>query len=265
MKTRDVVVAAIAVALTVVAGLLVLNFRTGEKKIEQRSSVSTPRRRPAVPARRWACCSGRRSPAATATTCCSTATRSSRRCSAAIRGATKTITFETYIYWSGDDRPGVRRCAGRARARRRQGARAARLGRQQQDGRRSCVDEMKRPASRSRKLPPAALVPPRAAEQPHAPQAAGRRRPHRLHRRRRHRRRMDRPRAGPGPLARHAFPGRRARSSRRCRRCSWTTGSRPPATCCTARDYFPGARAGGRRPRRRCSAARRPAAARACS
>ena len=24
----------------------------------------------------------------------------------AIRGATRTITFETYIYWSGDDRQG---------------------------------------------------------------------------------------------------------------------------------------------------------------
>jgi hypothetical protein len=35
MKARDVVVAAIAVALTVFVGLIALNFRTGEKQIEQ--------------------------------------------------------------------------------------------------------------------------------------------------------------------------------------------------------------------------------------
>ena len=45
---------------------------------------------------------------------------------------------------------------------------------------------------------------------------------------------VDRRRAGRGALARHALPRRRARSSRRCRRSSWTTGSRPPARCCTA-------------------------------
>ena len=38
---------------------------------------------------------------------------------AAIQGAQRTITFETYIYWSGDDREAVRRRAGRARAQRR--------------------------------------------------------------------------------------------------------------------------------------------------
>ena len=62
---------------------------------------------------------------------------------AAIRGARKNITFETYIYWSGDDRPRVRRCAGGAGARRRQGARAARLGRQPEDRRTTLLDEMK--------------------------------------------------------------------------------------------------------------------------
>jgi cardiolipin synthase len=33
--------------------------------------------------------------------------------------------------------------------------------------------------------------------------------------------------------------GPRARWSRKCRRYSWTTGSRSPARCCTAPDYFP--------------------------
>ena len=44
----------------------------------------------------------------------------------AIRGAQKTITFETYIYWSGEIGEAVHRRACRARARRRQGARAVR-------------------------------------------------------------------------------------------------------------------------------------------
>ena len=154
------------------------------------------------------------------------------------RAPSASITFETYIYWSGEIGTALRRCAGRARARRRQGARAARLGRQPEDGRRAARGDARR-RRRDPQVPPAALVRPRPAQQPHAPQAAGRRRPRRLHRRRRHRRRMDRPRAGPGALARLALPRSKGRSSRRCRRCSWTTGSRPPARCCTGRTTFP--------------------------
>ena len=48
---------------------------------------------------------------------------------AAIRAAEYSVAFETYIYWSGDIGQRLRRCAGRAGARRHQGARAARLGR----------------------------------------------------------------------------------------------------------------------------------------
>ena len=35
MKARDIAVAAITIALTAVAGVIALNFRTGEKQIEQ--------------------------------------------------------------------------------------------------------------------------------------------------------------------------------------------------------------------------------------
>ena len=58
-------------------------------------------------------------------------------------------------------------------------------------------------------LSPALLVSPRPAQQPHAPQAAGRRRQDRLHRRRRHGHRMERRPAGPAAVARNAFQGRR--------------------------------------------------------
>ena len=69
---------------------------------------------------------------------------------------------------------------------------------------------------------------------------------------------------GPAALARLPLQGRRARWSRRCRRCSSTTGSRPPAAYCTARNIS----RSSRRPAtwtRRCSAARRWAARRACT
>ena len=90
-----------------------------------------------------------------------------------------------------------------------------------------------------RALPPAALVQPGAHQQPHPPQAAGRRRPDRLHRRRRHRRPLGRQCQDPRALARYALSASKARWSRRCRRRSSTTGSRRPATCCTASEYFP--------------------------
>ena len=79
---------------------------------------------------------------------------------------------------------------------------------------------------------------PRAAQQPHAPQAADRRRQGRLHRRRRHRRRVARQCAGSGRTGATRISGSKGRSSRRCRRCSWTTGSRSPAKCCTAPTTF---------------------------
>ena len=151
----------------------------------------------------------------------------------------------------------VRRRARRARARRRQGARAARLGRQQQDGRGAA----RRDGARRRR---GAKVSPARAGTTSA----------RMNNRT-HRKllvvdgkvgftggvgiadRVDRPRAGPGPLARHALPSSKARWSRRCRPCSSTTGSRRPATVLHGADYFPALERGGRRRARRCSAARR--------
>ncbi len=55
----------------------------------------------------------------------------------AIRGAETSITFETYIYWSGEIAREFSSRHRRARPGRRQGPRAARLGRQHQDGRRA--------------------------------------------------------------------------------------------------------------------------------
>ncbi len=155
----------------------------------------------------------------------------------AIRGARTTIDFETYIYWSGDDRPGVRRCALRAGARRRQGARAARLGRLVEDGPGAGRRDEAARASRSRSTTRRTGAP-RPAQQPHAPEAPRRRRPGRLHRRRRHRRQVERRRAGPRPLARHPLPGRRPGRRADAGASSWTTGSRPPARCCTAPSTF---------------------------
>ena len=113
-------------------------------------------------------------------------------------------------------------------------------------------------------LPAAALVQPRPHEQPHAPQAAGDRRPRRLHRRRRHRRPVAGPRAGPGPLARHAFPrrrpGRRADPGGVQRQLDQDHGRGAQR-----RRLLPAA---GRRSAawtRTCSSARPPAAARACT
>ena len=213
-----------AVILTVLATLVILNLRA-EKKIDVKPATHLRGVGSAVPALDGRAARARRSSPATASKRCSTATRSFPSMLAAIRGASRRSTSRRYIYWSGDDREGVRRSARRARARRRQGPRAARLGRQPEDGQR--LDRRDAQAGvEIEQIPPAALVQPRPPQQPHAPQAPGRRRPRRLHRRRRHRRQVERPRAGPGALARHALSARRARRWRRCRRHSWTTGPR---------------------------------------
>jgi cardiolipin synthase len=111
----------------------------------------------------------------------------------AIRGKEDDHLRDLYLL-VGNDRQGIRRRAGRARARRRQGAPDARLDRQHEDGRRletPCAT----PASAAA-LPQAGLVEAGAPEQPHPPQAADRRRPRRLHGRRRHRRQVARQRPG---------------------------------------------------------------------
>ena len=156
---------------------------------------------------------------------------------AAIRGATRSIDFESYIYWGGDigkafaealserAKPASRCTSCSTRSARR---RWIRPGSPRWRGRRAGAQ-----------VPPGELVQPRPPQQPHPPQAARRRRLRRLHRRRRHRARMDRPRPGPRPLARHALPRRGPGRRARCRRSSSTTGSRSPAKCCTATTTFP--------------------------
>ena len=131
----------------------------------------------------------------------------------------------------------------RARARR-QGARAARLGRQPEDGRGAARRDEGGRRARSSAITRCTGTP-GAHEQPHAPQAAGRRRPGGLHRRRRHRRQVGRATQDRPTTGATRTTGSRARRSRRCRRRSSTTGSRPPARCCRARTTFRQLRAAG--------------------
>ena len=88
-------------AVTALAVLLIANFSLGDKKIDRRVeslySVADPQFQ-----RTMGACSGRRCFRATASRRCSTATRSSRRCSRRSAPRSETITFETYIYWSGE-------------------------------------------------------------------------------------------------------------------------------------------------------------------
>ena len=89
-----------------------------------------------------------------------------------------------------------------------------------------------------------------AVPQPAQPsQAAGGRRPPRLHRRHQHRRRE---RAGDQPGAsgaRHAFPRRRPGGRRSSSRPSPTTGLSPPARSCSTRPGFPSSRRAAMRSR----------------
>ena len=103
----------------------------------------------------------------------STATGSSPTCWRRSAARSKTITFETYIYWSGEIGDRVRRCAGRARAGRRQGARAVRLGRQRQDGRRLWSNAMKAAGVEVEQYNPLRWYTLAAHQQPHPPQAPG--------------------------------------------------------------------------------------------
>ena len=161
MRRRDIIVAAIAVALTLFAGLVALNFRTGEKQIEQKvarlyatqdaqfaRAMGVLLGPPILDGNRFE-------------------SRERRRdfpsMLAAIRARDATISFESYIYWSGEIGKRVRRGARRTRPRGRQGPRAARLAGQRQDGpAAACSTDGSRQASRSG-VPRAAVVSPCAA------------------------------------------------------------------------------------------------------
>ena len=125
----------------------------------------------------------------------------------AIRQAKQTINFETYIYWSGDiGREFVEALAERARAGVEVQVLLDWVGSQKMDE--ALLDKLKAAGVQVERYHPLHVVPPRAHEQPHSPQAAGRRRPHRLHRRRRHRGQLGWQRRLARPLAGFALPHR---------------------------------------------------------
>src|SRR6476620_8192367 len=101
MKARDVVVAAIAIAMTVVVGLIALNFRTGEKQIEQTIArlYSTPD--PQF-TRAMGVLLGPPILDGNQFDVLVNGDEIFPAMLAAIRGARTTISFESYIYWSGD-------------------------------------------------------------------------------------------------------------------------------------------------------------------
>ena len=113
-------VALLSCLATLAVVFLALNLGAGEKKIEQQ--LDAPVRRPHDPqfARSMGVLLG--PPIIDGNRVAGAAQRrrrSSRRCSRRSAARRRSITFETYIYWSGSDRPRVRRGARRARARRR--------------------------------------------------------------------------------------------------------------------------------------------------
>ena len=156
----------------------------------------------------------------------------------AIRGAQRTITFETYIYWSGAIGKAFAGRAGRARAGRREGPRAARLGRHRQDGRRDARSRWSRRAWRSSSTIRSAGTTWDALNN------------------RTHRKLLvvDGRIGFTGGVGiadnwlgnaqdpdhwRDSHFRWKARPSRRCRRRSWTTGSRPRGRVLHGDDYFP--------------------------
>ncbi len=101
IKRRDVVVAAIAVAVTVVAGLVALNLRTGEKEIEHQVlrlySIDNPQF-----ARAMGVLLGPPIDDGNRFEVLRNGDEIFPSMLAAIRSAKTTISFESYIYWSGE-------------------------------------------------------------------------------------------------------------------------------------------------------------------
>ena len=101
IKRRDVIVAAIAVAVTVVAGIVALNLRTGEKEIEHQIlrlySIDNPQF-----ARAMGVLLGPPIDDGNRFEVLRNGDEIFPSMLAAIRSAKNTISFESYIYWSGD-------------------------------------------------------------------------------------------------------------------------------------------------------------------
>ena len=100
MRRRDIVVAAITVALTLFVGLVALNFRTGEKQIEQKVARLYATQ-DAQFARAMGVLLGPPILDGNRFQVLVNGDRIFPSMLAAIRAATATISFESYIYWSG--------------------------------------------------------------------------------------------------------------------------------------------------------------------
>jgi cardiolipin synthase len=100
MTRRDALVAAIAVALTVVAGLVALNLRTGEKEIEHEVARLYPMQDPQF-ARAMGVLLGPPIQDGNRFDVLVNGDEIFPSMLAAIRGGARTICFESYIYWSG--------------------------------------------------------------------------------------------------------------------------------------------------------------------
>ena len=100
MTVRDAVVAALAIALTVVIGLVALNLRTGEKQIEQAVARLYPAQDPQF-VRAMGVLLGPPILDGNRFQVLLNGDEIFPSMLAAIRSATATITFESYIYWSG--------------------------------------------------------------------------------------------------------------------------------------------------------------------
>ena len=97
---RDIVVAAIAIAVTVVSGLIALNFQSGEKEIEQPIQRLYATDDPQF-MRALGVLLGPPVLAGNRFQVLRNGDEIFPSMLEAIRGATRTITFESYIYWSG--------------------------------------------------------------------------------------------------------------------------------------------------------------------
>ena len=100
MKRRDIVVAAIAIAVTAVTGLVALNLRTGEKQIEQTVARLYATQDPQF-VRAMGVLLGPPILDGNRFQVLLNGDEIFPSMLAAIRGATATISFESYIYWSG--------------------------------------------------------------------------------------------------------------------------------------------------------------------
>ena len=223
--------------------LVVANLSSSEKKIEHQIdhvyAVGDPQFRES-----WAPCSGRRSCRATGSRRCCNGDEIFPAMLAAIGAAKRTITFETFIYWSGAiGKAFADALAERARAGVKVHVMLDWVGTGKMDDSDAGGHGARR--RRGRKVPPAPVVQPGPAQQSHPPEAVGRRRHGRFHRRGRHRRQLARRRARIPSTGATPTSGSKVPPSPRCRPPSWTIGSKRAERSCIEEAYFPQLAAAG--------------------